>query len=368
MTGAPTQFIDQISMNELDWLTTGTGILGSGGGGRPRIGMLRLKTLLDDPAYPDEVEIVDPTTLDADATVTSVGHIGAPTIGIEKLPRGDEELEALRTLEEVSGESVDALIPGEIGGANSFAPLITALQSGLPVVDADAMGRALPEIQMDTFFINGQTVNVAVLVDEKHNTVIYRKIDSPRRFERLARQTTVEFGGTAGYAYPVLRGAFVREYSIHRTLSLSYNLGKRVHKARQRNDDPVAEVSAVTDGVQLFSGKVTDVERRHEGGFTTGTVCVDALETGQRFEIDFQNEYLRGRLDGNTRVIVPDLIALLDSEMAEPVLSDDIQFGQRVAVVAIPAPDLLTTEAALDVVGPAAFGYEQEYEAIDPFE
>lgn len=353
--------IKTITEKDLEWLGTGTAILGSGGGGQPRIGRLRLRSLLQDESYPDAIEIIDPDHIDPAATVTSVGHIGAPTIGSEKLPKGDEELRALRKLEQSSGRKVDFLIPGEIGGANSFAPLITALQVDLPVVDADAMGRALPELQMDTFFINGKSVDHAVVTDEKSNTLVFEDIDTPNRFEQLTRQITVELGGTIAYAYPVLDGEFVSEYSVPRTLSLSHNIGKAVHEARAKNEDPVQCVCQVTNGEAVFSGRVSAVERRHDNGFTTGVVEIEAQSDERTCTIIFQNEYLHLSIEEQTVATVPDLISLLDTETAEPLLSDDVEFGQRVEVVCIPAPDLLTTSSALEVVGPEAFNYNEEY-------
>jgi DUF917 family protein len=364
MTDTSAHTVETITEESLEWLTTGTGILGSGGGGRPRIGYLRLKALMEDDDYPDEVELVSPEDLDPDATVTSVGQIGAPTIGSEKLPKGDEELRTLRTLERVGDCTVDALIPGEIGGANSFSPLIASLLSGLPVVDADAMGRALPELQMDTFFINGQAVNYAALTDEKGNTITYEDIDSPERFEALARAATVELGGTVGYAYPILTGEFVREYSVHHTLSLCHTLGRRVVEAREGNGDPVGEICDVTGGKRLFSGKIHHVKRRHDEGFTTGEVRVNELDGDRTLRVTFQNEFLHAERNGETAATVPDLITMLDSDSAEPILSDEVQFGQRVDVLGIPAPELLTTDRALEVVGPRAFGYDREYEPL----
>lgn len=36
----------------------------------------------------------------------------------------------------------------EVGGANSFEPLVVGAKVGLPVLDADGMGRAFPELQV----------------------------------------------------------------------------------------------------------------------------------------------------------------------------------------------------------------------------
>lgn len=358
------EYIETVTQADLDALALGTSVLASGGGGQPRIGLLHLRRLFQRDEYPDEVEIVDPEAIAHDATVTSVGQIGAPTIGSEKIPSGTEEVSALTTLEEVSGASVDALIPGEIGGANSFAPLIAALQTGLPVVDADAMGRALPELQMDTFFINGKEVDFAVLVDEKSNSVVFRNVDSPKRFEQLARAVTVELGGTVGHAYPLLDGETVSEFAVPHTLSLCRKIGRVIQDARNDNVDPTRRVCAAADGEEVFSGKVSEVERRHDDGFTTGNVEITQRGGGEHASVcslDFQNEFVRVTVGDHTVGTVPDLITLLDAETGKPILTDEVQFGQRVDVICMSAPDSLTTDAALDVVGPQAFGFEETY-------
>jgi uncharacterized protein len=54
---------------------------------------------------------------------------------------------------------------------------------------------------------------------------------------------------------------------------------------------------------------------------------------------------------------VPDLICIVDLDTAEPVTTEVIRYGLRVAVLGIPAPKMLKSPEALEVVGPAAFGY-----------
>ena len=36
----------------------------------------------------------------------------------------------------------------EVGGMNSIEPLLVGARLGLPVIDADGMGRAFPELQV----------------------------------------------------------------------------------------------------------------------------------------------------------------------------------------------------------------------------
>ena len=78
----------------------------------------------------------------------------------------------------------------------------------------------------------------------------------------------------------------------------------------------------------------------------------------ERLEIDFQNEYLIANLNGETLATVPDLICIVTEEEGEPVSTEVLHYGTRVAVLAVPAPAALKTAAALRVVGPAAFGYD----------
>jgi DUF917 family protein len=58
---------------------------------------------------------------------------------------------------------------------------------------------------------------------------------------------------------------------------------------------------------------------------------------------------------------VPDIIAVLELDTWEPLSTERLRQRDRVTVVALPAPDLWTTEAGLRLAGPAAFGYDVPY-------
>ena len=155
----------RVTIDDLENIATGAGILGTGGGGSPRIGRLRLRTILEDDAYPNAIEVVPPDEIAPDWTIGSCGGMGAPTISVEKLAQGEEEYRSLRAIERASGRTVDAVIPGEIGGANSMVPFVVAALADVPVIDGDGMGRAFPEVQMCTYFIYGHGPSPAALAD-----------------------------------------------------------------------------------------------------------------------------------------------------------------------------------------------------------
>jgi hypothetical protein len=138
----------ELGVEHLRDLARGAAILGTGGGGDPLIGRLLVEQAIREHG---PVTVLDPDELDDDAFVIPTAQMGAPTVIVEKIPRGSEPVGALRALERHLGRTADATMPIECGGINSMIPLLVAARTGLPVVDADGMGRAFPELQMETF-------------------------------------------------------------------------------------------------------------------------------------------------------------------------------------------------------------------------
>ena len=343
----------------LESIAIGAGILGTGGGGNPYIGQLRAKQAI---RQWGPVKVLSPDELPEDARVVCVGGIGAPTVGIEKV-RDLQSYHALRAIEDFTGEKATALISNEIGGSNSVEPLIPAAMTGLPVVDADGMGRAFPELQMKTFFVYGVPCCPMAIADEKGNSVVIRETIDSRWAERLARSLTVEMGCVACYAVAPMSAAQVRDTAVPNTLSLARDLGDAVKQAGSEGKDPLAAILATCPGKVLFGGKVVDLERRTTAGFARGTLTIEGLESyaGERMVIEFQNENLIARRDGVIVCIVPDLICAVATALGEPVTTELMRYGLRVTILGFPAPKLWTTPEGLAVAGPKAFGYESEY-------
>jgi DUF917 family protein len=341
----------------LDGLEIGAGILGTGGGGNPYLGKLEALQQL---RAGKTIQVVSLDELPNDAFVTTAGGIGSPTVGIERIGRGDECVLAMRALERHMGRRFTHVIPGEIGGANSMRPMIVAAIMGIPVIDGDGMGRAFPELQMDTFSIYGVAPTPGALADPRGHEVIFANIADPIVLERYARVVTIEMGGAAGYAFPPMTAGEVRRTAIPGTVTLAIEIGRAVRAARAALADPIDAALTVAGGQRLFQGKIVDVERRMLGGFARGVLELDGTgdDSGRSLRIDFQNENLIARTGaGEILAVVPDLICLVDEDSAEPVTTEIVRYGLRVVVLGIPAPEMLKTPQALDVVGPAAFGY-----------
>jgi hypothetical protein len=89
-----------------------------------------------------------------------------------------------------------------------------------------------------------------------------------------------------------------------------------------------------------------------------------ADEVAQRF-VDLANA--AGGRDNITALVVsvPDLITVLDLETGEPVTTEGLRYGFRVAVLAIPSPPQWRGEAGLRLVGPRYFGYDVDYTPVE---
>lgn len=347
----------EIDEEMLEALAIGAGILGTGGGGNPYLGKIEALQHL---RAGQTITVVSIDELPDDAFATTVGGMGSPTVGVERVGRGDECLRALRALERHVGRPFTHVIPGEIGGSNSMRPMIVAAQAGVPVIDGDGMGRAFPELQMDTFCIYGVAPTPAALADPRGYEVVFDNMGDATALERYARAVTIQMGGAAGYASPPMTADDVRRTAIRGTVSLAIDIGRAVLSARAGHANPVDAALAVSGGERLFHGKIIDVERRMLGGFARGVLVLEGtgLDAARSIRIDFQNENLIARTaDGEILAVVPDLISLVDADTAEPISTEIVRYGMRVVVAGIPAPEMLKTPEALAVVGPEAFGY-----------
>ncbi|MFO7249345.1 MAG: DUF917 domain-containing protein [Actinomycetes bacterium] len=350
-------------------LARGAALLGTGGGGDPYIGRLLVDQALKETGR--TITVLDPAELDDDAFVIPTAQMGAPTVMVEKIPRGDEAVIALRTLERHLGRRADATMPIECGGINSMIPLLVAAHTGLPVVDADGMGRAFPELQMETFSVYGVPGSPLAIGGENDEMVIIDTGHDNKRMEWLARGITIRMGGVAHIAEYSMTGADVKRTAVPNTLTLGLRIGRALRTARAEHRDPIAALAATMadtlyDKVRvLFRGKVVDVERRTEAGFARGSATLEAFDGDGKLELTFQNEHLVARVNGEVRCIVPDLICVLDSDTAEPITTEGLRYGQRAVVVGISTPDLMRSPEALAVFGPRAFGLDVDFRPVE---
>lgn len=346
----------QIDLDNLPALSLGCTVFAGGGGGDPRIGEL-MATEAVRQLGPVEVRSLD--SFDDDDLVMPCGMIGAPTVMVEKIPNGGEGRVIREAYERQFGRPVAAVMPFEMGGINGVLPVAWAAYASLPLLDADFMGRAFPELQMLTPHLFGMPGSPAVITDERLQTIVFHTRDNIW-LEKLVRNCVASLGGSAcGGLYPMTVGE-ARTPAIAGTVSRAIRMGEAI---RRGGEDPIAAIGEVSPVVRLGQGKVIDVERRTSGGFVRGSALVEGLgpDKGRLFRLEFQNENLVVLEDGEPLATVPDIITLLDMHTGHGIVTEGTRYGQRIEIVGFPSPPVWTSPEGLQAVGPRAFGYDFDF-------
>ena len=253
---------------------------------------------------------------------------------------------------------------GEIGGGNGVLPVAWAAGMGLPLVDADGMGRAFPEVPQVTMQLAGISPSPAVMTDERGNLIVFQTI-SGQWMERLERAAAAEFGGAASsteFSLTAGRGARGDDPG----------LGVAGHQDRRgggqrRRASPVAALIEEIGAFRLITGKVSTSSGRPAAASSGAAWSsrASARTRGRLIRLELQNENLVALERGKVLASVPDLITVLDSETADAIATERIRYGQRVTVIAFACAPVWRTERGIAATGPRTFGYDFDYQPVE---
>lgn len=360
--------LKELKLEDMEHVARGAAFLGTGGGGDPYIGRLLAEQSVEEKG---PVKVVSVNEVDPDWTVLPLAYIGAPTVAVEKLIDVDALELAFSVLERQIGHRADAVISAEMGGCNSMIPITLAARRGIPLIDADGMGRAFPELPMGTFNICGISCTPLVLANEHGESTIINSRDVYAA-EKVARQLVVEMGGSVAMSCYSMSGYEAKHASVPGTLSAALEIGRAIADGRRHGDptqkllDYLAKNPTYGACGVLFEGKIVDVHRETESGFASGSIDVEAFSSSTEVaKVEFQNEYLVLRCGSSIRAVVPDLICILDRDSAEPITTEGLRYGQRISIIGVGAPEILLTKRGLATVGPEKFGLENDYQSIE---
>ena len=344
-------------------IAVGAGVLGTGGGGNPYIGMLMGQLAIR--KY-GPVKLYSLDEMNDDDLVVPTAGMGAPTVSNEKLPNGEDVINALQTLEKYLGKKVKATMSIEVGGGNSTSPIYVASRLRLPLVDCDGMGRAYPELQMVTHSMYGISATPMAIADERGNILIIEAV-SNKWTEVIGRTITIDMGGRGMMALYAATAGQLKEAAVQGSLTLAENIGRTVRTARQQEGNPVEAIRKTVKGFTIFKGKISDVQRRTTTGFARGNLHIAGFGefANQELVINFQNEFLVASIDGHFVATTPDLISVLDLETAEPITTEALRYGMRVAVIAYPCDPRWRSPKGIELVGPRYFGYDVDYVPVE---
>lgn len=346
----------------------GANFLSASGGGDP---VEQEKQLQADLAEGLRLQWTNLEDLDPDALIVTACFSGS--IAPEAIAREgtDESLApgeriqrpmvaAIEALERELGRDVDGLISIEIGGINTGSILDAAAAMGKPLVNADYAGRAIPELNATTLNVFDVEVLPWASADDFGNEIVIRRAASRGFAERIGKHLAQASFGLIGCALGALPARRVAEISVHGTLTECLAIGRAIREAQENGADPVAAAATVLDGWVLFRGTVTDREWKNTG-YMEGihTIAGQDEFEGQEMKVWFKNENHVSWLNGEDFVGSPDLIEVCDAQSAEPLVNTYLEEGAQVAVVGMKRRDVWDSEAGMDSLGPAHFGWSE---------
>lgn len=346
----------QLDADNIEAYALGCAILSAGGGGDPAIGLVMARHAI---ACHGPVAVVDAADLAPEALVMPCGLIGSPTVAQERIWSGGEGAQLARSVASLRGSPVGVLMCYEIAGVNGLLPVLWAARLGIPLLDADGMGRAFPEMHQQAMHVAGIPASPLVLTDGRDNVIVVHAADNLAA-ERLARSCTASLGGTCAGALYTMTGRVAGTATITGSVSSAVRVGSAM---RARTSAWTTALADQTGGRVLLEGRIIEVERYRGAGFTRGHAVVDGSHgpARRRLRLELQNEVLAAIEDGEVRATVPDIIAVLGLVDGRPVGTERLQYGQRVGVVAVPAPEVWRSAQGLRVVGPRSFGYDLDH-------
>ncbi|KAF7355763.1 DUF917-domain-containing protein [Mycena sanguinolenta] len=374
-----------ISEIDLEWISTGCYILGTGGGGTPYPHFVRLRQMLRTGSV---VRVISPDDLSDTAVIACGGGKGSPTVSIEKLP-ADEQMEAQRMVYEQIGHGCrpDAVIALEIGGGNGLQGMLLGASSNLdvPTVDGDWMGRAYPvSWQITPVVLGGDKAHFlpTAIADGNGNNMLLLSGASEKLIERIFRAALSEMGSHVACAKGPCSGKNTKEWVIDNTISLAWRIGRAVALCRVKNqidfvaDAIIEQVGGRESAKVLFRGKIVSVERKTVKGHVYGEVVISASDVSELsglLKIPFKNENIVALAvdgDGKEEVVasVPDLISVCDVSTGEAIGTPEYRYGLLVFVLGIQASEKWTaTPRGIQIGGPRAFGMDADYKPLGIF-
>lgn len=356
----------------------GCAFMGTGGGGLPVNGIESLMSEIekgtpvgwvDVSEIPDDVMTacpflmgsIAPHTPEVEAEIRDFGFVDSV------YSQKDQLAKAIQYLGKFCNEKIGAIVPIELGGANTPGGIAAGLVSGAVCVDGDYTGRAIPEIQQTTPYLHDKVLWPVASVDAYGDTCYIEKAINYRVVERLGKkiaESAFDLVGQAGFLMPAKE---MKACINAGTLSQCYQIGKMIREARENGKDPVETLVTELQGWVLARGTVTGKDTEDKGGYYYGTHTIrgTGADEGNTYKIWFKNENHIMWKNDQPYVTSPDIITVVDARTGEPFPNPLLAVGDEVCVIGLRANPAFRSEKGVSILGPKYFKFDYEYVPIE---
>lgn len=348
-----------LSLQEIEDILVGCTILGTGGGGSLDEGLEAVRNAFKK-GY--EFKLLDFNEVNDEKYYINPYFCGSVSPKEEKKELSNELVMAVKALEEYMNVEFDGVVSIEYGGGNTGQAMAAAAEMGKFMVDCDAAGRAVPELQFSTYFVTNKPIYPFSVATRFGDIGIFPKVKDDARAEALSRFMAVGSEGSVGMADHPIKGRLLKESVIPYALSYAGKVGKAQREAAEKGLDPIDEVIAAADGYLLFKGVVSDAQWAKKDGFTVGTIDIDGAGaySKDKLKIWYKNENMVTWKNDIPFVTCPDLICVVDNATGYPITNPNCMMGDAVAVLGFEAHDLWKTEKGLSILNPRFFGFDMD--------
>ncbi len=329
--------MSQLSEQDMKDIVNGACLYGAGGGGPWSLGMTLVKQIVK-AGRPVELASVD--SLPAPTLTCVSAGVGSPDAAGSGFPY-DAPARAFDALAGSMDTTFGAVLPAEIGAANSIVPMTTAAIHGIPVLDAAGSPRAVPQLAQSTFAVRGAPIGTIVLANASQRVSFDCDAGYADEVMRAVISSGV-FTEDAGAALWAMDLTVAARVTVPGCTAMALSLGQALRQALSSGGDPVAAVLAGLGGRELVRGTIVSSTEATSGGFDTGVVTVQATGVGGRtLRIINQNENLIAWFEDEDApcVLAPDLIVFMTVE-GQPFSNADLDLAHGKEVVVIGAPVL----------------------------
>lgn len=306
-----------------------------------------------------QVQLVSVEDLDPDDLVVAVGMVTQGLFIADLPPVGDEFVGCITEMETKLGRKVRGIYSLAAANINGIVPLLVGLQSHLPVIDSDPMGRVFPLISQTTLNMGHVDISPVVMMGVTGERAVIEARDADRA-ETLVRGLVTELGGWSATAMYPCTVRQLHQHGVHGTISRLIRIGE-ILDADDSVENKYLRLVKLLNANRIARARVRNLEaltRPTDLGkpaLPSSVTLVDEL-TGRIIRLEIQNEILLVLADGAVAAAVPDIVTLLDSMHGTVVSLNEVRLGDLIDVVRIPAAAQWYTAAGLKLAGPRAFG------------
>ena len=318
----------------------GATLLASGGGGSLNDGMIMLTSFSTaHPDVPIEISVCRPEEMDDRENAVVVAVMGAPSGGANQdiTPCVLSAYDEVKKLAASQGANIKYTLPIEMGGFNTFVPMLISLSNHTPIIDADASGRAVPTLDTLLSHVNGCRTSPVALANVKDDRVTIQTKDAhdAARVQSLAVPVVAIFEQNAGIAGWMLNRAEIQSAIPNGTLTMASRIGEFLVNSLGSADDAFTLINkhGICKAVSLArEASIYNFQTGFKDGWDVGDYYVgyDPAERTGMYHVKFSNESLllyQVQPNGQEKIVMtaPDIITFYDCRSHIPLTNEDLQ-------------------------------------------